>query len=139
MKNFKMFLITSLSAAAFLFVTPSQAKAQISIGVHIGAEPVCPYGYYDYAPYRCAPFGYYGPQWFSNGVFIGAGPWFHGPEHFHGYVDHHYDPHYGYHGAYPNRGEHADWGHHQGWEHNFHGTDGRDEHRPDNGHHDDHH
>jgi len=139
MKNFKMFLVTSLSAAAFLFASPSHAKAQISFGVQIGPEPVCPYGYYDYPPYRCAPFGYYGPEWFNNGVFIGAGPWFHGPEHFHGHVNRHYDPHYGYHGSYPNHGEHADWAHHQGWEHNFHGTDSREEHRPDNSHHDDGH
>jgi len=40
--------------------------------------PVCPYGYFDYAPYACAPYGYYGPSWFSGGVFIGAGPWYHG-------------------------------------------------------------
>lgn len=25
-----------------------------------------------------APHGYYGPDWFVNGVFIGAGLWFHG-------------------------------------------------------------
>jgi len=43
----------------------------------------CPYGYYDFAPYSCAPYGYYGPEWFSGGVFIGAGPWFHGPHDFH--------------------------------------------------------
>lgn len=46
-----------------------------------GPPPVCPYGYYGYYPYACAPYGYYGPQWFAGGVFIGAGPWFHG---FHG-------------------------------------------------------
>src|SRR6201997_4475869 len=52
------------------------APAQIS--VNIGVAPVCPYGYFDYAPYNCAPYGYYGPDWFVGGVFIGAGPWFHG-------------------------------------------------------------
>lgn len=46
--------------------------------VYEGAPPVCSYGYYDYAPYACAPYGYYGPSWFSGGVFIGAGPWFNG-------------------------------------------------------------
>ena len=30
-------------------------------------------------------------EWFNGGVFIGAGPWFHGPEHFYGHVDHHFD------------------------------------------------
>jgi hypothetical protein len=43
-----------------------------------GPAPDCVYGYYDYYPYACAPYGYYGPDWFSGGVFIGAGPWFHG-------------------------------------------------------------
>ncbi|MFZ0742847.1 MAG: hypothetical protein WAM85_00480, partial [Terracidiphilus sp.] len=35
------------------------ASAQVAIS--IGAAPVCPYGYFDYAPYDCAPYGYYGP------------------------------------------------------------------------------
>jgi hypothetical protein len=26
-------------------------------------------------------------------VFIGAGPWFHGPHDFHGHVDNRFDPH----------------------------------------------
>src|SRR5262249_33928271 len=32
---------------------------------------------YDYAPYACAPYGFYGPDYFVNGIFIGAGPWYH--------------------------------------------------------------
>ncbi len=111
------------------------ASAQVSI--HIGPEPACPYGYYDSAPYGCAPYGYYGPQWFSGGAFIGAGPWFHGPRDFHGYVDNRYDPHYGYHGYYPHRGERA-WAHNEdrGYSH-FQGNEYRD----GRGHafHDDHH
>jgi hypothetical protein len=71
----------------------------------VGPEPVCPYGYYEFAPYNCAPDGYYGPEWFAGGVFIGAGPWYHGPEHFYGHVDHHYDPRHGYHGPHPEHGE----------------------------------
>ena len=60
----------------------SYAHAQrVVVGVGIGAPgyigpaPVCEYGYYGYYPYACAPYGYYGPSWFSGGVFIGAGPW----------------------------------------------------------------
>jgi hypothetical protein len=34
----------------------------------------------------CAPYGYYGSEWFTGGVFIGAGPWFHGPDNFQGQV-----------------------------------------------------
>ena len=83
----------------------SGAPAQVAIS--IGAPPVCPYGYFDYAPYDCAPYGYYGPDWFIGGVFIGAGPWFHGPHGFYGHVDNRYDPHHGYHGPLPVRGESA--------------------------------
>ena len=71
------------------------------MGVNIGAAPVCPYGYFDYAPYDCAPYGYYGPDWFVGGVFLGVGPWFHGPSGFHGHVDNRFDPHHGYHGPLP--------------------------------------
>jgi hypothetical protein len=28
----------------------------------VGVAPMCPYGYYDYAPYNCSPYGYYGQQ-----------------------------------------------------------------------------
>ena len=80
------------------------ARAQISIGINIGPEPVCPYGYFDYSPYSCAPYGYYGPDWFVDGVFIGAGRWFHGPAHFSGHVDNRYDPRHGYKGPLPGRG-----------------------------------
>ena len=56
-------------------------------GPEVGVAPECPYGYYDTAPYACAPYGYYGPEWFTGGVFIGAGPWFHGAANFHGHVE----------------------------------------------------
>ncbi|MGH9717454.1 MAG: hypothetical protein ACRD4R_12115 [Candidatus Acidiferrales bacterium] len=68
-------------------VTASTASAHVDVSVGIGigpaavvvgAPPVCAYGYYSDAPYACAPYGYYGPEWFASGVFIGAGPWFHG-------------------------------------------------------------
>ena len=105
---------------------PARLHAQIAVGVNIGPEPVCPYGYYPYPPYDCAPYGYYGPQWFVNGLFIGAGPWFHGPHGFIGPVNHRYDPHYGYHGPYPARGEHFNA---QGHDfHDFHGNAFHDEH-----------
>lgn len=41
------------------------------------APPVCDWGYYPYYPYGCAPYGYYGPEWFADGIFIGIGPWYH--------------------------------------------------------------
>ena len=48
------------------------AQAQVGFGVGIGVGP----GYVD-APPVCE-YGYYGPSWFSGGIFIGAGPWYHG-------------------------------------------------------------
>ena len=83
----------------------TNALAQVSVGVQIGTPPECPYGYYDVAPYNCAPYGYYGPEWFAGGVFVGAGPWFHGPEHFRGHVDRRFHPEHGYKGPLPARGE----------------------------------
>jgi hypothetical protein len=93
-------VLTAASALATL-----TASAQVSVA--IGAAPVCPYGYYDFAPYDCAPYGYYGPEWFTGGVFIGAGPWFHGPHGFFGHVDNRFDPHHGYVGPHPERGDRA--------------------------------
>ena len=95
-------LALSAVASALLLTAGTVAPAQIAVG--IGVAPVCPYGYFDYAPYDCAPYGYYGPDWFNGGIFIGAGPWFHGPHGFYGHVDNRYDPHNGYHGPLPGRG-----------------------------------
>src|ERR1700693_2992489 len=98
-----------ISALAFavlvagLLCSAPAAPPQVAVGVDIGAAPVCPYGYFEYAPYDCAPYGYYGPDWFVGGVFLGAGPWFHGPAHFYGHVDNRYDPHHGYVGPVPGR------------------------------------
>ncbi len=94
-------LAFSVLAIALLSSAPL-GPAQIAIG--IGVEPVCPYGYFDYAPYDCAPYGYYGPDWFVGGIFLGAGPWFHGPHGFFGHVDNRFDPRHGYHGPVPERG-----------------------------------
>ena len=63
--------------------TAAHAQVRVGVGIgvgpgYIGPAPVCTYGYYDYYPYACAPYGYYGPNYFVDGVFIGAGPWFHG-------------------------------------------------------------
>lgn len=62
-----------------LFCASFASAQRVFVGVGVGPgyygpPPVCTYGYYDYYPYACAPYGYYGPQWFVNGVFIGVGP-----------------------------------------------------------------
>lgn len=97
-------------ATVCLAIYAPRASAQVT--VQIGPAPVCPYGYFDYPPYECAPYGYYGSEWFINGIFIGAGPWYHGRGHFWGHVDNRFDRNDGFHGGYPNRGEH--WGHEHG-------------------------
>ena len=76
----------ALLALLSLPVAYSQAAVVVGAGVGVGigigsvvaGPPVCAYGYYPDYPYACAPYGYYGPSWFVNGVFIGAGPWYHG-------------------------------------------------------------
>jgi len=103
MKNFISLALLVVAGLFFTISAPRTTRAQVN--VNIGIEPDCPYGYYDYAPYACAPYGYYGPEWFSGGVFIGVGPWFHGPAGFHGYVDNHFDVHHGYKGPMPKVGD----------------------------------
>ena len=98
----KIGMLAALSVA--VLAATAVSPAQISVGVGIGAAPICPYGYFDYAPYDCAPYGYYGPDWFVGGVFLGAGPWFHGPHGFYGHVDNRFDPRNGYHGPMPEHG-----------------------------------
>jgi hypothetical protein len=99
--------ILALAAVATVCVMAAAPKAEAQISVNIGVAPSCPYGYYDYSPYGCAPYGYYGPEWFHGSTFIGAGPWFHGSANFHGHVDNSFDPQHGYKGRMPNNGEKA--------------------------------
>jgi len=68
-----------------LTYSPAQVRVGIGIGIgsgygprYVAGPPACPYGYYADYPYGCAPYGYYGSSYFVDGVFIGAGPWFHG-------------------------------------------------------------
>ena len=74
-----------LALAGLLILPLAYSQAEVRFGVGIGfgpgyvaGPPVCPYGYYSYYPYACAPYGFYGPSYFVNGIFIGAGPWYHG-------------------------------------------------------------
>ena len=76
LKNFKHLAMLAVAGFALAAFPAKSANAQVVVGV--GGPPVCEYGYYGYAPYACAPYGYYGPSYFNGGIFIGAGPWFHG-------------------------------------------------------------
>ena len=102
------FAILMLASVVGIGLTATAPKANAQVNVNIGVAPECPYGYYDVPPYACAPAGYYGPEWFNDGVFIGAGPWFHGPSDFRGHVDNHFHPEHGYKGPMPKRGEKAE-------------------------------
>src|ERR1035437_2086280 len=65
-------LVLTTALLAGLALAPA-ANAQVM--VNIGLQPVCSYGYYDYAPSESAPMGFYGPGYFYNGIFLGMGPW----------------------------------------------------------------
>jgi hypothetical protein len=85
-----------LALLGILMLPVTYSQAQVAVGIrvgpgYVGPAPACAYGYYAYYPYACAPYGYYGPQWFVGGLFIGAGPWYHG-YYGHGY----FRPGYGY-------------------------------------------
>src|SRR5580704_8834702 len=105
MRGFRLLILTAVVGISSTVTAPN-AQAQLSI--NIGLAPACPYGYYDLAPYSCAPAGYYGPEWFTGDVFVGAGPWFHGPTEFRGNVNNAYHPEHGYTGALPKPGEKAE-------------------------------
>jgi len=60
-----------LATVGICLLSPSNANAQpVFVGVGVGPA------YYGPAP--VCVYGYYGPEWFVSGVFIGAGPWFYG-------------------------------------------------------------
>jgi hypothetical protein len=72
MRGLKALLGTTALLAGLAMAPAAQAQIVINIG---GAPPSCAYGYYGYAPYSCAPMGYYGSGYFYNGIFVGIGPW----------------------------------------------------------------
>ncbi|MGP8272043.1 MAG: hypothetical protein ACLQLH_18435 [Terracidiphilus sp.] len=125
MSTFKYFVVATIAG---ICLTAGVSKSTAQVAVDIGVAPDCPYGYYDYPPYACAPYGYYGPEWFVGGVFIGAGPWFHGPKGFHGHVNNHFDTAHGYKGPAPSRGDKADPDKHVDHINNFKGNEVRDGH-----------
>jgi hypothetical protein len=107
MRGLTFLAVAAVAGIGFIATAP---KAEAQVSVNIGVAPDCPYGYYDTAPYGCAPTGYYGPEWFNGGAFIGAGPWFQGGEDFRGNVNNRFHPDHGYKGAAPQAGEKAEPG-----------------------------
>jgi hypothetical protein len=123
MNRFKYF---ALAAVAGLFVLVTAPKMEAQVAVNVGVAPDCPYGYYDTPPYACAPYGYYGPEWFTGGVFIGVGPWFHGADNFRGHVNNHFHPDHGYKGPAPKVGDRPEPGKPMDKIANFKGNEMRD-------------
>jgi hypothetical protein len=103
MNEMRTFIQAAFVPFAIALVLTGCGPARFSVG--LSGPPACPYGYYEVPPYNCAPDGFYGPEWYNGGVFIGAGPWYHGPRRFYGHVDHDLDFRHGYRGALPGRGE----------------------------------
>jgi hypothetical protein len=128
MKTMKFFGLSTIAGAvltvAAMTVTVSPVQAQVAVSV--GVAPDCPYGYYDAPPYACAPYGYYGPEWFTGGVFIGAGPWFHGSADFRGHVNNHLHPAHGYKGPAPHVGDKPEPNNHLDKMEHFKGNEMRD-------------
>ena len=105
MRYLRVLALFAICLAPIGFAQAQHVSVGIGVGVgpvyggYVGPAPVCAYGYYSYYPYACAPYGYYGPDWFVNGLFIGAGPWYHG-----GWG-------HGYWGGRPGYWGHPGWGH----------------------------
>src|ERR1700691_1261408 len=77
-RRFQMRYLKYVALIGLFMVVAGSAHAQVAVRVgpvFAGTAPVCQYGYYGYSPYACAPYGYYGPGYFYNGIFIGMGPW----------------------------------------------------------------
>src|ERR1700685_2059584 len=79
MKYFRVLALLSICLASASYASAQRVAIGVGVGPgYVAGPPACAYGYYGYYPYACAPYGYYGPSYFSGGIFIGAGPWFHG-------------------------------------------------------------
>ncbi|MGB9405966.1 MAG: hypothetical protein WCA89_00415, partial [Terracidiphilus sp.] len=82
MRRFWLVLFAMLLAVPFAATAKAQdVEEDVGVGPAlvpapmVYGPPVCDWGYYSYYPYACAPYGYYGPGWFNDGLFIGVGPW----------------------------------------------------------------
>jgi hypothetical protein len=51
MRGFAFLVVAAVAGIGFTAIPKTQAQ----VGVEIGVAPECPYGYYDVAPYSCAP------------------------------------------------------------------------------------
>jgi hypothetical protein len=79
MRYLRILALLGICLGAASFASAQRVFVGVGVGpAYVGPALACAYGYYGYYPYACAPYGYYGPDYFVGGVFLGAGPWFHG-------------------------------------------------------------
>src|SRR5258707_3371422 len=71
MRGFSYFVLAAVAAICLMAATQT---AQAQVGVEVCVAPMCPYGYYDVAPYHCASYGYHGTEWVSGVRILCAGP-----------------------------------------------------------------
>jgi hypothetical protein len=113
MKGFKTLLGSAALLGSLVLALAPAAHAGVAVGIDIGGSPpVCPYGYYEAPPYACASSGYYGPEYFYNGIFLGVGPWA-GWGYGHGWGHHRFRDAGGgmYHGHGGDDANHSHWVH----------------------------
>src|SRR5260370_16598720 len=78
MRYLRILALLGICLGSASFAHAQRVFVGVGVGpAYYGPAPVCAYGYYGYYPYGCAPYGYYGPDYFVDGVFIGAVPCFH--------------------------------------------------------------
>ena len=73
MRGLKILVCAAVWLGSLTLAAAQTGNTPVASGV--GDQPNCHYGYYGYAPYACAPRGFYGADYFYNGIFIGVGPW----------------------------------------------------------------
>jgi hypothetical protein len=86
MKTLKQIGYVAAAAGIFLAAAP-KARPQASFSANTGSSMECPYGYHQESGNNCAPDGSFGPEWFVNGVLVGARPWVQTPQTYISYVD----------------------------------------------------
>lgn len=67
-------LTTLLCATAMLAPLALMPTGRSQAVIEVGIQPVCAYGYYDYAPLSVRASGLLRPGYFYNGIFLGMGP-----------------------------------------------------------------
>ncbi len=77
MRYLRILAVLAVLGVFLIPAAPTQAQGfSVGIGVgpvavgvgpaYVGPAPVCAYGYYPFAPYACAPYGYYNPDYFCK-------------------------------------------------------------------------